>query len=451
MSRNISVKDGLLDVSFYRDFYDIKGSEAEICEHYNTVGFSKKLLPNLNKYAELLSHVLCFNQNVYVANVAHDFYKGTIKDGNRTDDLVYFLRHFYGNITASEQSGGQLTTSSLPRFINGNELVKENSKWDKLYSEIYSQFKFDPNFYIFFYKLGNEVDPFQEWLTNGIFVGNHPNHLSFEQNVNCINKISAYLNNKGIDLNYIIKLYGNTIKTQKICEDKLSKLSDVEKPLLLFFNVCRKYHCFWNEDERVEYIKKHQLAFQSVVTKLKSGKIYTDEELKKFELTFEKNMTMSVKSFIPFKVELQKFNIDTLDKQYGLIKRITNKSFINVFNKIHNLEEQTEEKRLSELLLLLIDNIVKIVEITDLNTMSLKSFVLSFFYNANLDKKKSMSKEEFIEKNRTMSFNLLKRLFNRKKIVVDDNVLLNDLKHLIEQKQFIKFTRIATQVLSLVL
>jgi len=425
-----------LNIDFYKEFYGVTGDEKQVREHFNTIGVEKHLIPNIDVYANILSQVLNFNINVYSSNMSLRFNNTLIKNNNKHTRIIQFVNHFYG----TKDVEGQVKTANIYRLKNSSELYKYNHKWEDLYSKINSAFKFDIDYYLFMNKKTQD-DVFQQWLTKDVFNGKHPNLKSYTQNDNLIVNLMRLITDNGIDLNYISSQYKS-----KINDAKINTLNDIEKPLFLFLNYGKKYGFFWNESERNTYINTNLNKFKEVNEKLKSQFYYNDKILQQIkqsnDLEFSENSKKMKSSLLSFKTLLVVVN--KLTTKLDLIQKITNKTYISNFLKVNNIQEKN--KGLFEILNFVINNFTKINDNAELNSMDLKIFAISFFYNAKKHEKLNLSKTEYISLIKTQTLDFLEKLFNEKNIEFLKESVVKDIEFIIEHKKIIKLVKVATQV-----
>ena len=439
-----------LDTEFYKAFYKIDGDIQQIRDHYSTVGISKNLMPNFQCYAKILNVVLNFDLDVYVTNGAGDLGENLICDNNKDyhdrADAVYFLNHFYGDIMANEPASNGQININISRFINGVDVMSYNSKWDSLINELSKHFNFDAGFYLFFYKdISNATNPFLDWLTDGIFKGRHPNMDSYTNQTNILSELSSFLHTKNVDLNFVMKTYCDRIKQLNILNGKDASLSEVELPLYIFFNVCRKKRLYWSAIEQADYIKNHSDNFKEAVAYLKAQNCYDISALEKIMMANEKTHTLSIRNIVNVKTSIISHIIDKLDNNISLIKKIVDPTYINAYKKINTLDSLTNDELLKNLLNTVVNNVVECDKKT-MNVMQLKSFALSFFYNSLLSEKDGMSKEEYMTKVKGHVIDFLTKLFASQQINFDLAVLEKDIDCLIKNKQFIKTTKLLVKL-----
>jgi len=97
-------------------------------------------------------------------------------------------------------------------------------------------------------------------LKKDIYRNKHPNLKSFNKKENLVSELINFLHNNNIDLNYITTEYSEKFKER----DTNKNLSDLEKPLSIFFNFAKKFGFFWNKLERETYINSHLEKFNEV-------------------------------------------------------------------------------------------------------------------------------------------------------------------------------------------
>jgi hypothetical protein len=444
MRKNAFFDNIALDVKFYTSFYGISGDIQTVRDHYSTVGLAKQLLPNLQCYAKLLSVVLDFDIDVFVTNGGIDLGDRLIcenhPDAHKNNDLVYFMNLFYDDIMSETTANGQINCA-LMRCINCTDVINYNKKWDTLISDLHKHVAFDEQFYLFFYKdIANNENPFFDWLTDGVFKGRHPNMNSYNKQMNMLSDLSSFLHNNNIDLNFIMK--SNYDNINRICS-KLVELSEVERPLYVFFNLCRKKRMFWSEAEQLAYVEKHKTKFTDTLKWLKAMNHYDIDKLVQIVDAKQKIHAENVKKIATKYVNNVKYTVQHLDSYWSLVKKVTNPRYIETFKVINKLDGLPKDEMLHNLLLTLISNIidVKDTESNNLNVMQIKSFVLSFFYNTLLSEKPGKSKTDYLNMVKSNAVKFLLELFNKKNVTVDEISLVTDLDFLISNKKFIKLTR----------
>ena len=449
MHKKISFENTRLDVDFYKSFYNIEGDKQTIRDHYSTIGVSKKLIPNLDCLAKILSIVLDFELDVFGTNQGLNLGGGLLCDNHvakfTSGDLVHFMNIFYGDIVSNIVLPSGQVNFNVIRLINATEVMNYETKWTKLVQELGSKFKFDEEFYLFFYKdIKQPTNPLFDWLSDGIFLGRHPNMNSYTSNDNCLSQLTSLL--KNVDLNFIVKTYLAQIKqTNLISEEYMKKLSEVELPVYIFFNICKKKRLFWSENEKNEYIEKHSKKFADTIKFLKEMNHYEIDELEKITADIFKSHKTQVKSIE--QVKSSKINYE-LSNYKSLIKKIISSDYIKTFSKINKLDSSNQVEILDQLLSTLLENVFHLS--SNLNIMELKEFVLSFFYNSMLSTKNE-DKEVYMENIKKLSIEFLNKFYTGKKLNVTLDSLDKDLDLLIKNKKFIKSTRIMTKLLLLLL
>ena len=452
MKKTVLFDNLSVDVDFYKSFYKISGDEQTIRDHYATIGVSKHLIPNIECYTTILSIVLNFDLDVYVTNGSMNLGNTMICDNHgvaHTDKkMCHFMDHFYGNIMENAPTSNGQINLNVMRFLNSIDLMDYNNKWDLLINELMKYFNFDEDFYLFFYKdIVDSKNPFLDWLMDGIFKNRYPNMKSYNAKSNVIGELSSLLCQKNVDLNYIMKSYNDAIQSQKLLSDFALNLSEVELPLFVFFNTCRKKRLFWCENDRLKYVEIHSTKYSDTVKYLKDMNFYELSKLEKMMAANEKAHLDRIKKTSKRSSSNIVYDVEIIDTSLQLLTKIVNANYINTFKIINKLDLPAEDL-LHKLLATLVNNIMDADK--NINIMSFKSFVLSFFYNGMLSLKSTMSKEEYLTKVKTHAVKFLTNLFANNNISVNADVLLTDLECLIQNKKFIKLTRIATKLLTLV-
>lgn len=447
LEKNFSTKNVRFNEAFYKKFYSLSCNDKDLRDHYNTIGVSKHLIPNEEACSDILYKMLNFNTEVYISNISATLNCTIVKNNNNNDySNLKWIKHFYGGVFGGEK--GQLETINIYRFINTQELYNNKSKWDDLLLRIYKHFNFDPNYYMFMNIIDADKTPFEQWITQDIFKNKHPNLKSFNENVNLLSEMFICLHSQSIDLNYIMNEYGSNEIVKKFIGNN-SNLTNLEIPLFIFLNLAKKYGFFWNKLERETYITEHLTKYNELIDKLKSMTPICEIELIKLsDMYKQKTLQLTTKkSPVELTFPSIKVSIDKLVANISLLKKITEQKYISNFKKINEL---TDENVLSKLLTVVLKNALQVADIKEYNSMQLKTFVLSFFYNAKLQLKQTMPKEEFISTIKNMTTDFLTEFFKENELTQELESLLKDLDFLIENKKIIKFTKLSVMLASFI-
>lgn len=424
-----------LDVDFYKEFYQLQGDNAFIREHYSTIGIAKKLFPNKQCYVNTLSVLLEFDLDVFVSNASSQL-ESTVHDNHthayKESNVAHFMSLYYGNLIQTKPSGGQVFLP-MNRMLNSVELIQFNNRWVQLMNDIENKTQFDAQFYLFFYKdLKLPEDPFQDWVTDGIFQGRHPNMKSYLSNENCFSKLAAIM--PEVDFNFIVKTYLQFLK------DKLpASLTEVELPMYIFFNLGKSKRLFWSENAFTASVEARLNKFSAVVSNLKAMKSYDDHKLNELMEQYKKKREDSVSTMATSKKHLLKLSLKRKADVMKILKKVMNSRYVESYVQLNKLKDSSAVETLHKLISTLLKNVV---DASSMGEMELKEFALACFYNGLLGLKKDMSKEEFMT---LVKSNALK-LLSDKLSSIDAVVLEKDLDFLISSKMFVKATRLLTKI-----
>jgi len=176
---------------------------------------------------------------------------------------------------------------------------------------------------------------------------------------------------------------------------------------------------------------------------------YDKKTLENIQNTHNQKFKEIVKHTDTNKFQLKNLSIskDLLVNNLKLLKKITNKNYIENFKKVNNL---TDENVLSEILTTILKNIVNVDKPEDFNSMEVKSFITSFFYNIKLLLKNGKNKQEYLDLIKNYSVDFLTNYLSDLKInLVND--LVYDIEFLIQNKKITKFVKLSVKIASLFL
>ncbi len=442
-----TVMQATLDVDFYRRFYRLEADEQAIYQHFNTVGKRDKWLANAQQLADVLKAQLHFDPQVYIGNVSHDL-TTMLKHNHQGRPDIHFLEHFFGKLTGDAADGetfqGHAEHADLRRFTNSVELVEFSTKWDKLLAAVYAQFKFDPDFYTFFYRAdpAKGANVFEQWVRADVFAKKYPNQAAADAKTDMISQLLSILAHHGVDINYFSATY--TEKISRVAETP-STLNDVERPLYLFFNHARTYGLFWSQAERDVYIAGHLARCREVVDFLRGGHVYSPEALAKEVAAADAALATVMKKQVPLAVKTAKLSLASLEANWKLLRKVTSPAYLAAFQRVN-----PESGDKTAVLRTLIDNMVD-ASGHALNDQALKRFVASFFYNALLPERAGKTKAEYMELVKQSSATFLLDFLSTKQLPANMNVLVKDIELLVQNKKLIKFTKLAIRLALLVI
>lgn len=438
------------DPKFYRDFYGLSvadyADDAKLYEFYCAKGKDLGHVANAVELKQRVAALIGFDADVYSqVNLSFDNkpLKAKFSAPPAVGPVAHYVDHYFGEV------GGNLYINKRQRLCNTNDLAAFNNVWAAIFCDVDAAVKFDEHFYVSMYDIPAELNTrmaaFMHWLTAGVFMGYVPNASYFAVGKSMVGDINAVLCAHGVDMDYIEKQDGKLMAAY--CKDSgivvPANMSSIAKNLFLFFNAGQKIRIYFNAAEcdatqtahkemyaaAVKQVKEQPGAFEAMKAKAEAAYAKMAAELKRKELAFKN-------------VAIPAINASQLNS-IKMLREIVSADFIECFAKCNGIASAADLKE--QVVKLLCQRLMKkATDVDSAEVPAFKEFVLNVVYNmfAN-DKKKAMSKEEYIKFIKDFAADVLVLLGSKQ---VRDAIIA-DLAFLIENKKIIKLGKIAIAVI----
>lgn len=456
-----------LDLAFYASFYSlsaIKDDAVKLREHFLTIGKKKEYFPNKAAADVAIAKVISFDGEIYAnLNIAFDNMNHSLRHARSMETVPHCLDHFY-----NPDHGNLYHFKHVSRVCNELELVKHASKWEKLHMDLMKAVEFDEQFYAMFYEIPAHINTrnelFMHWLRTTMHIGHLPSKKYLAHEASVVVDVQRVLNQHHVDMHYIesvakgvMEMYAGTV-----LKIDLGSVKDASKMLFLLFNVGEKMRVYFNESEYLSTVQRKRDQFNDATEKVKLNSYKA--VIEKAEVAYAKELALAKSSATKMKdVPLVKIGVDSIADNMRMLKHIVSDQFIEQFEKSHHMQpivrgESDKEKVKDHVCIQIVKKVLnnlKFEKLDDLNSGSVKQFVVSFLFNLLLklrsDKnEKPLSKEEYIELVKAKSIAVLEQVYQAIGVVFSAESLKKDIEFIIANKQFIKLYKLSSMVLTLI-
>lgn len=432
-----------LDCDFYTSFYSdlaalVGSTKLAITEHYLNIGKAQGRVANKNELVQLMSSILNFDADLYsVANLSYKLDK-SLKDTfpNQND----WFNHFY------DATNGNLYTVNRYRITNSNDMKIVSNEWDDMVASVFDMVGFSVVFYRSFYDIPTNITTLQDlqlyWLKMGLFLKQHPNLKSFNDNVDVLGDIQTMLMNK-YKLNMtMLASYKDNMMTYANAHSIVvpAGLNDETSILMfLFFNTGYQLRLFFCQNELDEYRSQKANAYNAALASVKN--LEQDKAVADAAKAYLSQTAALIKAkSIVVPVPLVKDLFVNISSLLNIIK-LCNDTYLSCFKKIQQNED----------LMVIIPKMVKHELLNcdnpQLNSMEVKILVASLLYNLFVANKTDSDLYATFVKEKSVE--VLTGMFGEAGLSGFSETLKQDIDFIIENKKVVKLCTLSNMIISM--
>lgn len=373
--------------------------------------------------------------------------------------------------------------SPVHLFLNRLDMLEYQLRWKQLYKTLHQSYvHFDPGFYVLFYEIDASEDlkrntsaMFLQWLEKWLFLGRYPNHRMFKARTQLISLVLRAIHDQGVDINFVVKTYLPMLQASGALQTTdMPELSDIERALFVFFRFGTRYQFYWNEAEMQARATVLANRFQGLNHTLRSrGNIYTDKSFARADTQFQAAVQAVQSKLDRTVIQMPQLDLSALniDRNVRLLSTMCSRHFFQTYRDIHALPPSDahhvdaaatataaddpdaaarDVAAVHQMILQkFVPNVARVSPSAwgELNSMSVKSFVLSYMYNVYYHtRRRTMNKVDYVQFVKQQAKNCLLQIYAQCDIHIVEQVLETDLQFLIEHRKIIKLAKLTIQI-----